>query len=51
MTTAVFATAYGGPEVLRPRTSRSPHPARAQVTIEVRAAGINPDRPTRSSAA
>ena len=38
MTTAVFATAYGGPEVLATEDVEVPAPGPGQVTIEVRAA-------------
>ena len=42
MTTAVLATAYGGPEVLRLVDVDVPAPGPGDVTIEVRAAGVNP---------
>ena len=42
MTTAVFATAYGGPEVLATEDVEVPAPGPGQVTIEVRAAAVNP---------
>ena len=42
MSAAVVATAYGGPEVLEVVDVEVPSPGPGQVTIEVRAAGINP---------
>jgi NADPH:quinone reductase len=39
---AVVARAYGGPEVLEVREVEVPAPGEGEVTIEVRAAGINP---------
>jgi NADPH2:quinone reductase len=42
MTQAVLATSYGGPEVLEVRDVEVPAPGPGQVTIEVRAAGVNP---------
>jgi NADPH:quinone reductase-like Zn-dependent oxidoreductase len=42
MSRAVFATAYGGPEVLEVREADVPAPGPGQVTVQVRAAGINP---------
>ncbi len=42
MTTAVLATAFGGPEVLEVQEVDVPAPRPGQVTVEVRAAGINP---------
>lgn len=39
---AVVARAYGGPEVLEVREVEVPAPGPGEVTIEVRAAGINP---------
>ena len=42
MTTAVVATAYGGPESLSVTDVEVPDPETGEVTIEVRAAGINP---------
>jgi NADPH2:quinone reductase len=42
MSAAVVATAYGGPEVLEVVEVDVPSPGPGQVTIEVRAAGINP---------
>jgi NADPH:quinone reductase-like Zn-dependent oxidoreductase len=42
MTTAVVATTYGGPEVLSATEIDVPDPGRGEVTVEVRAAGINP---------
>lgn len=41
-TTAVVATAFGGPEVLELVEVEVPAPGPGQVTVEVRAAGINP---------
>ncbi|MGB3482914.1 MAG: NADP-dependent oxidoreductase [Mycobacterium sp.] len=42
MTRGVFATAYGGPEVLALQPVELPPPGAGQVLIEVRAAGTNP---------
>jgi NADPH:quinone reductase-like Zn-dependent oxidoreductase len=44
MTTArvVVAPAYGGPDQLEVRDVEVPHPGPGEVTIEVRAAGVNP---------
>jgi NADPH:quinone reductase len=42
MTDAVLATSYGGPEVLEVRDVEVPAPRNGQVTIDVRAAGVNP---------
>lgn len=44
MTTAIqwVATDFGGPEVLRQRTIEVPAPGPGQVTVAVRAAGMNP---------
>ncbi|MFC9996956.1 NADP-dependent oxidoreductase [Nocardia sp. NPDC127526] len=42
MTTAVVATAYGGPEVLSLIEVEVPEPGPGEVTVEVRAAGVNP---------
>jgi NADPH:quinone reductase len=42
MATKVVATAYGGPEVLSVVEADVPAPAEGQVTIDVRAVGINP---------
>ena len=42
MTTAVVATTYGGPESLSVTDVEVPSPQAGEVTIEVRAAGINP---------
>lgn len=42
MATAWVATDFGGPEVLRMVEVEVPDPAPGEVTIEVRAAGINP---------
>lgn len=42
MTTAVLATAYGGPEVLRLEDVDVPTPGPGEVTLQVRAAAINP---------
>ena len=42
MTDAVLATSYGGPEVLEVRDVEVPSPRNGQVTIDVRAAGVNP---------
>src|ERR1700761_7911870 len=39
---AVVAAAYGGPEVLELREVEVPDPGPGEVTIEVRAAGMNP---------
>jgi NADPH:quinone reductase len=39
---AVMATRYGGPEVLEVREVEVPAPGAGEVTIEVRAAGVNP---------
>src|SRR6202044_3004131 len=39
---AVCAVAYGGPEVLSVVDAEVPPPGPGQVTIEVRAAGVNP---------
>ena len=41
MTTAVFATAYGGPEALATEDVEVPEPGPGQVTIDVRAIGVN----------
>ena len=42
MATKVVATAYGGPEVLSVVEADVPAPAEGQVTIDVKASGINP---------
>jgi NADPH:quinone reductase-like Zn-dependent oxidoreductase len=42
MTRAVVATAFGGPEVLSIVDVELPEPGPGEVTIEVRAAGVNP---------
>lgn len=42
MATAVVATAYGGPEVLSLAEVEVPAPGPGEVTIAVRAAGVNP---------
>ncbi|WP_067813020.1 NADP-dependent oxidoreductase [Nocardia inohanensis] len=42
MATAVVATSYGGPEVLSLIEVEVPEPGPGQVTVEVRAAGVNP---------
>jgi NADPH:quinone reductase-like Zn-dependent oxidoreductase len=42
MATAVVAAAYGGPEVLSVVEAEVPPPGPGEVTIEVRAAGVNP---------
>jgi len=42
MATAVVAAAYGGPEVLSVVEAEVPSPGPGEVTIEVRAAGVNP---------
>lgn len=42
MTHAVLATSYGGPEVLEVRDVEVPAAGPGQVTIDVRAAGVNP---------
>src|ERR1700733_2430357 len=39
---AVVAPAYGGPEKLEVREIEGPAPGPGEVTIEVRAAGVNP---------
>jgi len=39
---AVVAPTYGGPEVLEVREVEVPDPGAGEVTIEVRAAGLNP---------
>jgi NADPH:quinone reductase len=41
MSRAVFATAYGGPEALALRDVDVPSPGRGEVSVEVRAAGVN----------
>ena len=41
MTTAVFATGYGGPEVLATEDVEVPEPGPGQVTIDVRAISVN----------
>src|ERR671927_368537 len=48
---AVTYSEYGGPEVLQVADVEEPHPARGQVRIAVRAAGVNPiDWKSRSGA-
>jgi NADPH:quinone reductase-like Zn-dependent oxidoreductase len=42
MTRAVLATSYGGPEVLAVREVDVPPPGPGEVTLAVRAAGVNP---------
>ncbi|NNH74908.1 NADP-dependent oxidoreductase [Nocardia uniformis] len=42
MATAIVATEYGGPEVLTATEVEVPAPGPGEVTIEVRAAGVNP---------
>lgn len=42
MATAVVAVAYGGPEVLSVVETEVPAPGPGELTIEVRAAGVNP---------
>ncbi|MBL1078862.1 NADP-dependent oxidoreductase [Nocardia sp. 2] len=42
MATAIVATEYGGPEVLASREVEVPAPGPGEVTVEVRAAGVNP---------
>ncbi|MCP9624088.1 NADP-dependent oxidoreductase [Nocardia otitidiscaviarum] len=42
MAIAIIATAYGGPEVLTPIEIDVPAPGPGEVTVEVRAAGVNP---------
>ncbi len=42
MSTVVVATAFGGPEVLDVRQINLPAPGRGEVSVEVRAAGVNP---------
>ena len=42
MPTQIVATAFGGPEVLSPVHHDVPAPGRGQVTVQVRAAGLNP---------
>ena len=42
MTEAVLATSYGGPEVLEVRDVEVPAAGPGEVTIDVRAAGVNP---------
>jgi NADPH:quinone reductase len=42
MTEAVLATSYGGPEVLEVREVEVPAAGPGEVTIDVRAAGVNP---------
>jgi NADPH:quinone reductase-like Zn-dependent oxidoreductase len=39
---AVMVEAFGGPEVMEVRTVARPEPARDEVVVEVRAAGVNP---------
>ncbi|MEU0541352.1 NADP-dependent oxidoreductase [Nocardia sp. NPDC005978] len=42
MTIAIVATAYGGPEVLAPLEIELPDPGPGEVSVEIRAAGVNP---------
>ncbi|WP_297620077.1 NADP-dependent oxidoreductase [Nocardia sp.] len=42
MATAIVAAAYGGPEVLTPIEVEVPGPGPGEVTVQVRAAGVNP---------
>ncbi|MDT7775565.1 MAG: hypothetical protein QOC67_4489 [Pseudonocardiales bacterium] len=42
MAKTVVAAAYGGPEVLSVVDAEVPPPGPGEVTIEVRAAGVNP---------
>ncbi|MGW7003336.1 NADP-dependent oxidoreductase [Streptomyces sp. NPDC054933] len=42
MTTVIVATAFGGPEVLSVAKEEVPAPRRGEVTIEVKAIGVNP---------
>ncbi len=42
MTTAIVATAFGGPEVLSVVDVPLPEPAAGEVSISIRAAGVNP---------
>lgn len=42
MSTIVVATAFGGPDVLQVRQVDLPTPGRGEVSIQVRAAGVNP---------
>lgn len=42
MAIAIAATSYGGPEVLAPLEVDVPDPGPGEVTVEVRAAGVNP---------
>ncbi|WP_445188740.1 hypothetical protein ACTXG6_16785 [Pseudonocardia sp. Cha107L01] len=42
MAKTVVAVAYGGPEVLSVVEAEVPPPGPGEVTIEVRAAGVNP---------
>jgi NADPH:quinone reductase-like Zn-dependent oxidoreductase len=42
MTLSMMAARYGGPDVLEPFDVEVPQPGPGQVTIEVRAAGVNP---------
>lgn len=42
MTTAIVATAYGGPEALARTETELPEPGPGEVSIRVRAAGVNP---------
>ena len=42
MPVVVVATAFGGPEVLEVREVDLPAPERGEVTVAVRAAGVNP---------
>ncbi|MEV6768404.1 NADP-dependent oxidoreductase [Nocardia sp. NPDC051030] len=51
MATAIVAAAYGGPEVLSPIEVEVPAPGPGEVTIEIRAAGVNPFDAKRYSGA
>jgi NADPH:quinone reductase len=42
MATKIVATAFGGPEVLSPVEADVPAPAEGEVTVDVRAAAVNP---------
>ncbi|WP_327144998.1 quinone oxidoreductase family protein [Nocardia sp. NBC_01327] len=42
MATAIVAAGYGGPEVLTPVEVDVPEPGPGEVTVQVRAAGVNP---------
>lgn len=51
MTSAIVATAFGGPEVLAPIEVEVADPGIGEVTIEVRAAGVNPSDGKRAAGA